>query len=660
MRAVSADFKSAVKAPVKEIRGKLVVGDDDEIRSGDDLITFTIETGSLVVGGTALRKLTGEYIGTRSLVGQTVEAFVGVRLPSGDFEDVSLGSFIITQAETVKDRDVVSITAYDKMVYAIIPYMAAAITHPTDVSGLYSQIAGALGLDTATDDIALGDLEIESDLYENISNIAYRDILEEVAALGGSIAMIDKDDQLALRNIKTPDNTVEQLSYADLKTLLLKDKYGEVNSLVLGREPQQDNVALQDEDSVAANGLTEVKIVNNQIIDKRREGVIEEISTHYFGTEYHPFEADTIGLGYIELGDALKIEDSEGLIRDVRVMGYVITVDGSIKEKIWSDEPSKTQTNYARAGGLDSRLKNTELMVDKQEQVIQGIVSDMYDVDGVVNHNYTELLQTLESIEASVQSSGGNNMLKNSVFFQYDDNGMPTLWDVAGTGTLMIEASSEAVSYGSLSGNNITLKGEVVTQTVDVVADTSDTPADQKIHYTLSTKIKKGYIGTAKIRIYNDEESHEIEIPNGEATLYKEFTLSALLPIADTYTVELSGSADSDATFTDTMLNVGQYKAQWTQANGEILNTRVNINENGIIVKSSVYLGDYTAITPLEFSGYSSNGTSTERVFTLNKDRTEVKRLMASDEISMLPIKIVPITTGSVTGWAFVAQSEES
>lgn len=648
-----------MKAPVKEIRASLVVGDDDEITNTDDLISYTIDTGSVAVGKTVLRQIKGEYLGERVLVGQSVEVKLGVRLASGDFEDVSLGSFIITQGETIKDRGVTSFTGYDSMIYSIIAYQSASLTYPTDVSGLYSQIATGLGLDIATDDIPLGDLEIESDLYENINGFAYRDAFEEIAVLGGAVAMINKDGQLDLRNIKTPDNTPEELSYADLKTLLLKDKYGEVNSLVLGREPQQDNVVTKDDDSIEENGLTEVKIINNQIIDKRREDVADEIFSYFQHTEYYPFEATTIGLGYFEIGDALKIEDSEGTIRDVRVMGISMTVDGSIQEKIWSDEPSKTETNYARAGGLDRRIKNTELYVDKQNQIIQGIVSDMYDEDGIVNTNYTTLTQTIDQIEASIQSSGGNNLLKNSVFFQFDDSRVPTLWDVAGTGTMMIEASSEAISYGSLSGNNITLKGETVSQTVDVVLDTSETPENEKTYYTLSTKIKKGYIGTAKIRIYNDEESHEVEIPNGEQALYKEIEIKALLPLADTYTVELSGSSDSDATFTDTMLNVGKYKSQWTQANGEILNTRVQINEDGIIVKSSVYLGDYTAITPLEFSGYSSNGTSTERVFTLNKDRTEVKRLRATDEISMLPIKIVPITDGSVLGWVFVAQGED-
>jgi len=42
------------------------------------------------------------------------------------------------------------------------------------------------------------------------------------------------------------------------------------------------------------------------------------------------------------------------------------------------------------------------------------------------------------------------------------------------------------------------------------------------------------------------------------------------------------------------------------------------------------------------------------KVFSLNKDTTEMKKIKISDEMLMPPIKVVPITTGNVTGWAFV------
>jgi len=647
-----------MRAPIKEIRGSLVIGVGDVITSADDLVDFTIDGEVKTVGGSVLRKITGTYLGTRNLAGTVVEAKAGVRIASGDYEDMSLGKFLITKIETVKDRDTVKFTGFDLMIYSILPYKGVIISeYPTTVGALYQAIASTSLLETETADIPFKDLAIDVDLYSNISGTTYRDVLEDIAIIGGSVAMIGEGDQLRLRNIKTPTNALETLSYAELKELTLKDKYGKVNSLVLSRQPQEDNVVLQNEASVAADGLTEIKIENNEIIDKRREEVAEDIFPYFDGTEYYPFIAKTVGFGYYEIGDRLNIIDAEGTTRNVRVMGMKLTIDGGITETLYSSEPSKTSTNYSTAGGLNNRIKNTEIVVDKQQQLIQSVVEQIDTLDGVVNENYTEIMQTIDNITQTVQKSGGMNLLKNSAFFQYDNAGIPTIWTTTGAGTVNIQASSEAIANGSLSGNIITLKGTKVAQTIPALIDLVSTPEDKKIYYSFRVMVKKGIIGTATVKVSNAIESYEVVIPNGTPANYQEVKFDALLPQANNYKVELSGSSDSDATFTDAMFNIGKYSTPWQQANGEILNTNVTINENGIIVKSSIYAGDYTAITPLEFSGYAKIGSSIIKAFTLNKDQTEVAKLLASQEISMPPIKIVPITTGSVTGWAYVKRS---
>jgi hypothetical protein len=229
--------------------------------------------------------------------------------------------------------------------------------------------------------------------------------------------------------------------------------------------------------------------------------------------------------------------------------------------------------------------------------------------------------------------------------FAYDSDKKPKDWTVEGNGTLIIDSNVESLTAGGLSGHSFTLLNKKVSQRVAVSTDN---------YYTFSTKIKKDTTGSCYVKLYNDSESYTIEIPVGENAFYKDYELKGLRPKDNYYIVEFYGSVDSDATFTDNMLAIGDLKKQWTQANGEIMNTQVNFNVDGILVKSSVYLGDYTIMSPLEFAGYSNiNGTIT-KVFSLNKDVTFVKKLEADDEIKMVPIKIVPVTSGDLLGWAFV------
>ena len=74
-------------------------------------------------------------------------------------------------------------------------------------------------------------------------------------------------------------------------------------------------------------------------------------------------------------------------------------------------------------------------------------------------------------------------------------------------------------------------------------------------------------------------------------------------------------------------------------------------------MRSTVYDGDYVEITPLEFAGYSNAGGTIQKVFSLNRDTTEVEKLEARSQIKMPPIKITPINNSTYQGWAFVKEA---
>jgi len=495
----------------------------------------------------------------------------------------------------------------------------------------------------------MNDYPITQELWENIDGITYRDILVQIAQATGSTCIIGNDDKVYFKPL---NNTGEQLTYDNMKKLKLEPVYGEINSIVLSRTPQEDNVYMRDEESVELNGLTEYKIENNEIIDKDRDSAMTPIYNALHGISYYPFETTTEGLGWFEIGDSFDIVNDTGDVFNTSLFNFNITIDGGIKEILKTVAETKTQTQYQYATTIAKRVKNTEIIVDKQGQNINQLVTDMYEEDGVINENFTKVYQDINNIIHSVQNSGGSNLIKNSVMFSYDDNNIPTNWEVEGDGTLSIQSSAEALANGSLSGHTFTLLDKIVRQRIQVKAHSESDV--NKFYYTFSTKIKKDTTGTCYVKLYNSNEEYIIELSAGESAFYEEYEIKALLPKDNYYDVEFYGSADSNATFTDTMLSIGEYKTQWQQANGEVMNTQVNINLDGVLIKSSVYLGDYTVMSPLEFAGYSKiNGTIT-KVFSLNKDTTLVKKLEAEDEFKMVPIKVVPVPTGDLQGWAFV------
>ena len=652
MIAVSNDFKTAMKQPIKNINAYIRINENDEITSADDLIEFKLscDTG---LCKTAMKKLEAKYLGDRNLLGEWVHVGYGVKLPNDTYEYLDYGSFLITEITYTKDTETTNIVGYDKMINSMQNYTTPTINYPINLYNYTNLLCGYCDLELGNNSFAThGNWSIDRELWENIDGITYRDIFQQIAQVTCTTCIIGNDDKLYFKPLT---DTGEELTYANMKRLKLEPMYGEINSVVLSRTPQEDNIYMRDDESIEDNGLTEWKIENNEIIDKDRDNAMTPIYNAMHGISYYPFETETTGLAWFEIADNFDITNNNNETFNVSLFNFSIIIDGAIKETLKTKAETKTQTQYQYATTIAKRVKNTEIIVNKQEQYIQNLVTDMYEEDGIIQENFTRVYQDIVNIVNSVQNSGGANLIKNSVMFAYDSNNNPNEWTVDGAGNLIIQSSAEALSAGGLSGHTFTLLNKKVSQRIDVKID--DDNVTDKTYYTFSTKIKKDTTGTCYVKIYNSNEEYLIELNSGESSFYGDYEIKALLPKDNYYIIEFYGSADSNATFTDNMLSIGEYKSQWQQANGEIMNTQVNINLDGVLVKSSVYLGDYTIMSPLEFAGYSNINGSITKVFSLNKDTTEVEKLKAKKEIKMIPIKIVPITTGNRKGWAFVPTS---
>ena len=648
MIKVTDDFKLAMKQPVKELQASLVC-EDVSITHENDLILFKV-SGEGGLGKSVMRKLEAKYLGEHNLLGKEVTAGFGVKLPSGAYDFLYYGTFIVNELTISKDTGETSIVAYDGMIKAMKSYEPLPIEYPIGLYDYTTKLCEACKLDLGnTSFTILNDWQIERELWENIDGITYRDIFVQIAQVTASVCMIGADDRVYFKPITS---TGECLTYSNLFKLKLEDQYGPINSVVLSRDPVEGEIVfLRDEDSVVTNGLTEFKISNNEIVDKNREDAITPIYDALHGVKYYPFEATTEGLGWYEIGDSFDIKTDTDDVFNTSLFNFSITVDGGIKETLKTVAENKTQSQYQYAS-ISQRVKNTEILVNKQDGVIQSIVSDVADV----NENYTKIEQDLKKIVLGVQNSGGGNILLNSVMFAKDKDGKPTSWELSSDGTISIQSDVESLLQGGVSGNSFTLKNKSAKQKVSV---------NIGARYTFSTKIKKNDTGSCYVKIYNGDEVtegallDEIVIEAETGAHYAGFECEAISPTTSSIIIVFYGSDDSDATFTDNMLAVGEYKSQWTQANGEVMNTNVVVDVNGITVKNvgenGETTGDYTTITTKEFAGYS-NGN---RVFTLNKDVTEVEKLKAKKEVTMAPIKIVPITSGELRGWAFVPTAEE-
>ena len=352
---------------------------------------------------------------------------------------------------------------------------------------------------------------------------------------------------------------------------------------------------------------------------------------------------------YYELKEPQITELGRTNLNQVYITDTHLELGNGIKETIKGVAPTATQTDYARAGGITKTIYNTEIKVDKQKQEIESIVSKQTQVDQQIADEFSKITQNIKNVVTTIQTTGGGNLIKNSVGYAKNQDGTLVEWVKNNTGEIKSYTSPESKSYGAISGNAIELKkGASITQRLNVASS-------GKIPYSLSFKCKKGAIGTATIKLSNTIDSFVITIPEGKEIVWQNYDLTKLDPSMNYLDITVSTSNNCEQfLITDLMVNMGDQSIPWVQANGEILNTQVAVNDQGMMVSSSVYSGDYVQITPLGMSGHSNVTGTDEEVFKLNRDVTETSKLSARKEISMDPIKIIPVKDGDMAGWNFV------
>jgi hypothetical protein len=154
--------------------------------------------------------------------------------------------------------------------------------------------------------------------------------------------------------------------------------------------------------------------------------------------------------------------------------------------------------------------------------------------------------------------------------------------------------------------------------------------------------------------VANTSNSATVTLASGTAYEWQQQKVE-FTPTMSANTVTITVPSGAAVEITDLILTSGGAYT-WRQASGEIYNAQVSLDQAGVQVRSSVYTGDYVEITPLEFSGWSNASGTMKKVFTLNRETTEVEQLEARSQIKMPPIKIVPINNSSFKGWAFVKE----
>ena len=160
----------------------------------------------------------------------------------------------------------------------------------------------------------------------------------------------------------------------------MEKSIGPINSIVLARASESDKIYKKDQNSIDNNGLCELMIKENQFMNfNDRDTYLNELAEKLFGVEYYLNDFVSTGIMYYDLLDRYNVKIGDITYSCVMFNDEQDITQG-LEENIHTDRPEVSETDYTKADKTDRRINQTTLIVDKQNQKIEALVTSNSDL----------------------------------------------------------------------------------------------------------------------------------------------------------------------------------------------------------------------------------------------------------------------------------------
>lgn len=489
MKNVSEKFKTAISSYGRQVAAIVEMDDVNNTQyTSENIVSVKLSYEGAILSS-VMRSCEIELDGVEEIpVDYIRDIRIGIRGDAGDdYEYVSYGSFIVTEKKRDDANNSLVLTCYDSLVLSMVPY-DLVVQYPVTVADYLSAICDKLGLELSTTEFTNSTVEIEEEKYDN--TYTFRDVLDEIAQVAaGIIAISDNRVSVLYPNETGIVYSAENMVMSD--GITIGQMYGAVNSVVLARTPQEDNIYRTDN---LDEERVEIKIENNQIMDSHREDFIDAIYSRLSGLSFYLYEFHSFGYLAVDLCDFFELETLDGTRHKCLMLQDEITVTQGIDEQSQCTEPEKGETDYAAASESDRVVNRTILRVDKQEQLIESLVTTTETLDADTESLKTRM-STVEQTASNVTITlseiveNGIDKVVTSTGYTFDSDGLHisktgdeienridnTGVYVERSGDVILQANADGVVATDVTARNYLIIGE--NSRVEDMTDDSGNPA---------------------------------------------------------------------------------------------------------------------------------------------------------------------------------------
>ena len=389
-----------------------VLGDTEEdnvILTETDIVNTSyedyryVDTATICIGQFVARTISGELINKNdafTIENKEIKVEFAVKTDTGT-NYYSLGNFLITAPtdDDVKDKTTFEAMDYTKKFNQ--EFDGTGLSFPCTALQLAQYCCNKCGVELATTTFTNSTFIVPNNQYE--TGDTYRKVMQDIGKLAYSWVRIGWDNKCYIdfdvpTTVTDKYDKISTSNYYDLS--LQKKVFGPVNRVVIGMtDIEGENAYVEDEDSIAVHGVCELQIMDCNITytpELRQQAITG--ASRLFGLTYLPLEINTTGHPWLLGKELIEITTTEGTKVTTIPFDRTIEYMGHIKTKLTSKADTKTETEYKNPGTLETSVRQTRIIVDKQNQTITQLVTNVDEYDDRI----TQVEQDVDSISQQV------------------------------------------------------------------------------------------------------------------------------------------------------------------------------------------------------------------------------------------------------------------
>ena len=321
MYNINQNYQKAINAPSRRIRGRVTIKNkvlSDGVSSIDYISSITGNEMSIGSTNTSTVDIKFKTLIEGLQERELIKVSFTIETESGLVER-QIGEFYLTEIKLDRNNKTTAVKAVDKMAF-LNDQFKSTISYPALGKNIVQEIVNDCNL-RVNNNLNISNLP---SFDKKLEKVSYREMLGYLAQTVGAFVVFNNRGELEFRKLIRTEKRISKSAYL-LKGLEVDEVEFRINGISVDLKDKEKNIL------VMGSPLgTQVNLSNPLMT----QGVLNSIYSEYKNLRFNPFKLNWRGDPFVEVGDWVSIEVSNGTYKAFPILSLKISFSGGLKSTI--------------------------------------------------------------------------------------------------------------------------------------------------------------------------------------------------------------------------------------------------------------------------------------------------------------------------------------